>query len=193
MVMEGTALYRVAGVSAWVAVVAFIVSGITIGLFFGGFGQFWGPINDIATSITMFALILPLLAVDRMAGEQAMPWLRVVTVAAIAGALLIATGLILLVVGVIDLQTSFVTFGIGVVPVLVWMGALIVLALPMDVLPPIVGWTAALTLGLIGVAVATSLVTTGPLLWVAGFVVAAGFVLCWSSLAMSLLRSASAG
>jgi hypothetical protein len=86
-----------------------------------------------------------------------------------------------------------VTFGIGVVPVLVWMGALIVLALPMDVLPPIVGWTAALTLGLIGVAVATSLVTTGPLLWVAGFVVAAGFVLCWSSLAMSLLRSASAG
>lgn len=192
MVMESTQLFRVAGVSAWIAVVAFIVAAITIALFFGGFGQFWGPINDIAVSITLLALILPILAVDRMAGEQAMPWLRVVTVAAVAGAVLGAAGQVLLVVGVIDLQTSFVTGGVGIVPVLIWVGALIALALGMHLLPPVIGWTAALALAATFATIVVAVFTMGPLLWLACAAMATAYVLWLASLAMSLLRSATA-
>jgi hypothetical protein len=114
----------------------------TIALFYGGAGAFWGPINDVATSVALLALVLPVIAVDRIAGPDVGPWLRVVSVAAIGGIALAATGQVLLVVGVIDLETSFVTGGIGILPVFAWLVAVAVLGLGAAILPAQVGWLA---------------------------------------------------
>jgi len=167
MMLDDATLYRLAGLSAVVAVVALIISGIALALFFGGAGEFWGPVNDVFIALTLLALILPMLAVDRLAGPSAGIWLRVVTVAAIAGAVLGAAGQLLLVAGVIDLETSFVTGGLGIVPVLVWFLALVILAFGPGTLPAAVGWLAAGTLSLIVVGSIVSAITLGPVSWVA--------------------------
>ena len=167
MMLDDATLYRLAGLSAVVAVVALIISGIALALFFGGAGEFWGPVNDVFIALTLLALILPMLAVDRLAGPSAGTWLRVVTVAAIAGAVLGAAGQLLLVAGVIDLETSFVTGGLGIVPVLVWFLALVILAFGPGTLPAAVGWLAAGTLSLIVVGSIVSAITLGPVSWVA--------------------------
>ena len=75
-------LYRAAGASAVVALIALVIAGITIALFFGGAGAFWGPVNDMFVVVTVLALILPILAVDRLAAEGGIGWMRVVTIAA---------------------------------------------------------------------------------------------------------------
>jgi branched-chain amino acid transport system permease protein len=37
-------LSRLAGPSTWVALISLVLSGIALGLFFGGAGSFWGPV-----------------------------------------------------------------------------------------------------------------------------------------------------
>jgi hypothetical protein len=181
-------LLRAAGVSAMIAIVALIVSGITIALFFGGAGAFWGPVNDLATSIALVALLLPVVAVNRLAREQTGVWLDVVTVAAIAGIVLAATGQVLLVMGVISLETSFVTGGVGILPVFVWLVAVAYLALGPGALPAHVGW---LAIGVIGLSVGLAVVAgaaTGPVVWavcVALIVVIAGWL---GTLGMTLMN-----
>src|SRR5215212_2664971 len=92
-------LYRLAGISTWVAMVALVLSGIALALFFGGAGAFWGPINDGFIVVTAIALIPAALAVDRLASGDAAPWVRLLTVAAIAGLVVMAAGQSLLIVG----------------------------------------------------------------------------------------------
>lgn len=191
MMIESASLYRAAGISATVAVVAFVISAIALALFFGGAGTFWGPVNDVFIAICMIALILPILAIDRMAEGQAGIWLRVVTVAALAGAVLAATGQLLLVVGVIDLQTSYVTGGLGFLPVLVWMLALVVLAGPLGLVPAAIGWLAAAGLVLVAIASVSTVITMGPPTWLAWAAVVVVFALWMGSLATTFLGRAT--
>jgi len=192
MMVDSTALYRVAGVSAAVALVALVISAVALALFFGGAGQVFGPINDVFIAVALLALVLPILAVDRITGTQAGLWLRIVTVAAIAGVALAAIGQLLLVVGVIDLQTSYVAGGLGILPVLIWIVALAVLAIPLGVLPVWIGWLASAAIALVIVASLIAVATTGPVAWVAwAAVVAALCAWLWSLAATFMSRAAA--
>lgn len=167
LALDDSGLFRSAGSSAQIAVVFLAAAAITIALFFGGAGQFWGPVNDVFDALLLLAIILPVLAVDRLAGPAAEPWIRIVTVAALAGLTLGAVGQILLVVGVIDLQTSFITGGLGIIPFYAWLVALAVLAFGQGVLPPSIGWLVVAIIALtVGMAV-ISTITMGPALWIA--------------------------
>jgi hypothetical protein len=160
-------LYRLAGLSGWIALVALVLSGIALGLFFGGAGEFWGPINDALIVVTAIGLILPVLAVDRLAGDHGTPWVAIVTIAAVAGLVLIAVGQTLLIVGRLSLDGSYVTGGIGIVPVLAWIVLVAVLSLASGVMPSTVGWLAVATLAAIVVVSIVAVVTRGPALGVA--------------------------
>ena len=191
MVLESGALYRAAGLSGVVALVALVVAAVTIALFFGGAGQVFGPINDVFVAIMVIALILPILAVDRLAVGQAGLWLRIVSVGAITGAVLIAVGQLLLVFGVIDLETSFENGGLGIIPVLVWIVALIVLAV-LGILPSSVGWLAGATIALIVMGSLITFVTTGPAAWAAWIAVGVLLAVWLANLSASLMDHAAA-
>ena len=158
-------LYRAAGVSAGIAAITLLIAGIALALFFGGAGSFWGPVNDVFISVTTIALILPMLAVDRMAGET-VPWLRAVTVIGIVGAVVVAVGQLLLVAGVITLNDSFVTGGVGFLGIVIWMIALVVLAFGLGAIPTVIGGLAALSLAFMVATALIGFATTGAALWV---------------------------
>ena len=166
--MATSDLYRLAGVSSWIALVAFVLSGIAIALFFGGAGQFWGPVNDALIVITTIALLPAVIAVARLAGERGSPWVAIVSVAAFAGLILIAVGQTLLIVGALTLEGSYVTGGIGVIPFIAWIVMVAVLALNAGVIPTTTGWLAVATLIVIVAFSAIAAVTQGPVLWVGG-------------------------
>jgi hypothetical protein len=187
MMIESSVLYRAAGLSAVVALIALIVSAIAIALFFGGAGQVYGPINDVFVAVTLIALILPILAIDRAAGAQTGFWLRIVTVGAIAGAVLVAAGQLMLVVGIIDLRTSFVTGGLGIIPVLIWIVALVVLSVPLGVLPGSLGWLAGAVIALVVVGSVVAMITAGPVAWVTWATVVAVLVAWLGSLAATFM------
>ena len=195
LALDTAALTRAAGWSTVIAIVALIVSGITIALFFGGAGAFWGPINDLATAVTLIALILPVLAIDRLAAPGAGIWLRVVTVAALAGLVLGAVGQVLLVLGVIDLQTSFVTGGVGITPFFAWLVALAIVAFGSAdgaPLPGSIGWLAVAVIGLSILIVVVGMVATdGPILWITGGVLLVALLAWLATLASTLLSRAA--
>jgi hypothetical protein len=192
MAIEGSMLLRVAGVSAFLAITFLIVSGVTLALFFSGAGSFWGPVNDLATTVALLALVLPVLAVDHLARERTDIWLEVVSVAAIAGIILAATGQLLLVLGLIRLETSFVTGGVGILPVFAWLVAVAVLALGMGLLPAHIGW---LAIGVIVLSIGLSLISRlamGPGVWVASIALLAVLIGWMGSLGLALLDRGSA-
>jgi hypothetical protein len=192
MMIESSVLYRAAGLSAVVALIALIASAVAIALFFGGAGQVFGPINDVFVAVTLIALVLPILAVDRAAVAQAGFWLRVVTVGAIAGAVLIAAGQLMLVVGIIDLQTSFVTGGLGIIPVLIWIVAVVVLSVPLGVLPVSLGWLAGAVIAFVVVGSVVAMITAGPLAWVTWATVVAVLVAWLGRLAATFMSRSTA-
>jgi hypothetical protein len=161
-------LDRLAGPSTWLALVALVLSGIALALFFGGAGQFWGPVNDAFIVVAVIALIPAVLAVDRLAGSHAAPWTRIITIAAIAGIVLMATGQTLLIVGRLSLDGSYVTGGIGVIPFVAWIVLVAVLSLASGVLPSSVGWLAVASLVGIVLLAAVAALGQGPLLWAMG-------------------------
>jgi len=165
--MASADLYRLAGVSTWIALVALVLSGVAIALFFGGAGAFWGPVNDALIVLTAIALVPSAVAVARMAGERAAPWTAVLTVAAIAGLILIAVGQTLLILGRLSLEGSYVTGGIGFVPVLAWLVLIAVLGLGESPIPDTVGRQAAVALAAIVLFSVIAALTRGPVLWVA--------------------------
>jgi hypothetical protein len=185
-------LYRAAGASAVVALLALVIAGITIALFFGGAGAFWGPVNDMFVVVTVLALILPILAVDRLAAEGGIGWTRVVTIAAILGAVLIAIGQTALVLGFLSLQGSFVTGGVGFVPIVIWLVALAILSFGSGVLPPQIGWAAVAVLALIGVDALVGLAAaTGPVLWIVSIALLTALVAWLWILSSTLLSRAT--
>ena len=164
-------LYRLASLSSWIALVALVLSGIALALFFGGAGQFWGPVNDgfLVVVRDRRALVHAAeVAVSRIVGDGAAPWTGPLTIATIAGLALIAIGQTLLIVGRLSLDGSYVTGGIGVLPFLAWIVFVAVLALGRGILPASLGWSAVATIALIVVMSLVAVVTQGPPLWAAG-------------------------
>jgi hypothetical protein len=188
MTLDDPIVLRAAGVSALVAIIAIIVAGIAFALFIGGAGAFWGPINDVSTSVALLALLLPVIAVQRLAAPGTGIWLDLVTVAAIAGIILAAVGQLLLVAGVIPLQTSFVTGGLGVVPLFVWLVSVAILAIGAGVLPSHIGWLAIGVIVLSAGLAMLSGVTTGPAVWVAAIALLAVLVGWMGSLGWTLME-----
>lgn len=192
MAIDTSTLLRAAGISSMVALVTLIVSGITLALFFSGAGDGWGPANDLATAATLAALLLPVVAVDRLAFPESGIWLRVVTIAALAGLMLAAVGQVLLVVGAIDLETSFVTGGVGIVPFFAWLVALAILAFGRGILPDQLGWLVIGVIALSGGLTVVASVATGPIVWAASLALLAVLVGWMASLGLTLLsRSAT--
>jgi hypothetical protein len=187
--VDDQTLFRAAGLSAALAIPLLIISGVALALFFGGQGAFWGPVNDVFISLTVIALLLPIIAVDRLAADAA-PWLRVVSIVAVLSCILIAAGQFALVVGVIDLNTSFVTGGIGFLGIIAWLIALVVLTFGQGVLPAPVGWLSLAVLAGIVLETGVGLATTGAGLWVASVVLLAGLVAWLGTLAAGLLARA---
>jgi hypothetical protein len=179
--IDSPTLYRIAGWSAALAVVTLIISAIALAIFFR-VGEPWGSINDGLIVVTALALIPAMVAIDRLAGGQA-AWLRIVTIVAIAGAVLISVGQSLLIVRILSLEGSYVTGGIGLLPILVWLIALVVLAFSAGAIPASIGWTALASLVMIVVFSVVAMITMGPALWVAA-VVLIGVLAAWL-LAMS--------
>ena len=190
--LSDSQLYPAAGASAVVSLIALVVSGVALALFFGGAGAFWGPVNDMFLVVTVLALILPILAVDRLAAEQGAGWMRFVSIAAILGAILIAVGQTALVIGALSLEGSFVTGGIGFIPIVVWLVALVVLSLGSGALPPLVGWAAVAVLVLIGVEALVTAVAMGPLVWIASIALLVALVAWLWALSSTLLSRAPA-
>ena len=122
--------------------------------------------------VLMIALIPAVLAVDRLASGDGTTWVRLLTVAAIAGLVVMAAGQSLLIVGRLSLEGSYVTGGIGIVPFIAWIVLTAVLALGgAAALPQSVG---LLAVGSVATIVAMSLIgalTRGPLLWIAAIAV----------------------
>jgi hypothetical protein len=188
--MDDQTLFRAAGLSAAVAIPMLVISGVALALFFGGQGAYWGPVNDVFISLTCLALLLPIVAVDRLAVDAA-PWMRWVSIMAFAGSVLVAVGQVALVIGIIDLSTSFVTGGIGFLAIVVWMIALVVLAFGVGILPAAIGWLSAITLAFIVLEAVASLATTGLGLWIASVVLLVAMVGWLGSIGAGLLGRAS--
>jgi hypothetical protein len=184
-------LYRLAGLSSWVALVALVLSGIALALFFGGAGDFWGPVNDALIVVTAIALLPAVVAVARLAGDRGAPWVVILTVATNAGLILIAVGQALLIVGRLSLEGSFVTGGIGVVPVIAWIVLIAVLGLGAGILPSSTGWLAVAALAGIVAASVLGALTQGPWLWVAGVALLVALSAWLAGLATTLGSSAA--
>jgi len=133
----------IAAYCALAAIAALVVAGITLALFFGGAGDYWGPVNDIFSALALLLLLPVMLSVLRLSPDDIGPWFAIVTYAAIAGVLIGAVGQVVLVLGGISLQTSFVTGGVGIMPVLAWAIGLAVLVFTRDMLSVTVGWLLA--------------------------------------------------
>jgi hypothetical protein len=190
--LSDTQLYPAAGASAVVALIALVISGVALALFFGGAGAFWGPVNDMFLVVTVLALILPILAVDRLAAQEGVGWMRFVSIAAIVGAVVIAVGQTALVLGFLTLDGSYVTGGVGFIGVVVWLISLPVLAFASGVLPPAVGWAAIAVLLLIVVEAVVAMVMMGPLVAVASVALVAALSAWLWTLSSTLLARSTA-
>jgi hypothetical protein len=137
--------------AAWstlAAIGALIVSAVALALFFGGAGSFWGPVNDVFVALFLFLLLPAVVAVWRLSPDDIGPWFGILSLAAMAGIAVAAVGQLLLVAGVIELRTSFVTGAIGVVPILLWMAGLAILVFTRQVTGVEVGWALVASLAL---------------------------------------------
>jgi hypothetical protein len=169
-----------------------VLSAIALALFFGGAGEFWGPVNDALIVVTAVALIPVAIAVARVVGSNGSPWVGIVTVAAIAGLVLMATGQTLLIAGRLSLDGSYVTGGLGLLPFLAWIGLVAVLSLASGVLPSTVGWLAALSLAAVVAEAVVAAISMGPPLWVTSVALVAIFCGFFASLASAFGSSAAA-
>lgn len=183
-------LNEAASLSAIAAIVTLVISAITLALFFGGAGAFWGPINDVFVAFTTLLLVLPILAVLRLASGQVGPWFTILSVAAIGGAIVIAIGQLSLVARLVSLQTSFVVGGVGVVPLLLWVAGLAYLGIARDVIPAGIGYLAGGMLALAAVATVSSMALPASITTAAS-VALVGTLAAWMWALAQNLRSAS--
>ncbi|MDP9281467.1 MAG: hypothetical protein M3P38_05170 [Chloroflexota bacterium] len=131
---------RLAAPSTFLAVPMVLLAAITLVLFFRGRGDRFGTLNDLFSAIALLLLIPPVVAVYRVGGDDAGTWLLALTIATVAGLLVAAIGQLLLILRAIDLSASFVTGGVGVLPVLIWVAALAWLSLGRHLFPEALGW-----------------------------------------------------
>ena len=162
MAIDEPFLLRAAGWSAIGAIAALVLAGITIALFFGGAGAQYGPLNDLFSALGLALLALPIVAVWWLVRGETGPWFGVVSLLALAGIVIAAGGQLLLVAGAISLETSFVTGGVGLVPLLIWAVALAVVAFRSDALADVLGWLTLAALALIVLTAIVGSMTSGP-------------------------------
>ena len=141
-------LDQIAGLSAWLAIPSLFLATLFGALFFLEKGERFGPLNDIAFAAVLFFLILPAIAVNDRGITEAV-WFGIVTWLAVVGMIGAGIGQLLLVRGVISLRTSFLTGGVGIVPVLAWMAALPYLSLRHGEPSQLAGWAMLVSLALI--------------------------------------------
>jgi hypothetical protein len=148
--------FRLAGRCLRWATVTLAAAGVSIGLFFGGAGAIFGPINDVTTAATLLLIVPAALAVRQLADGRVGGWFSALSLATALGLGVAAAGLLLLVAGVIGLNDSFTIGGIGMLPFLAWLASLAYVTLRRGVLAPRVGWLSASTLGIALVSTAAS-------------------------------------
>jgi len=142
-------MYLWAGLSAFLAIPALLLALVFGALFFLGRGRHYGPLNDIASAALLLLLIPPAIAINDLIGSDP-AWFAAVTWIAIAGMVIAAVGQVLLVLGAISLNTSFITGGIGFLPVVAWLMALTYLSLGNGTPSAGMGWS--MLVGLILIA-----------------------------------------
>lgn len=141
-------LTRLASPSAYLAVPVFVLAFVTIALFFRA-GEPFGTINDFFDAIALLLLVPPVLALQGRAGEDAGGWLGPLTALTALGLVVAAVGQFLLIARIIDLNGSYITGGIGILPFLVWVMAIVWLSFGRQLLPAPLGWSAAALIGCI--------------------------------------------
>jgi hypothetical protein len=188
--LEEADLFRFGGYSALAAIPAIILSGVFLALFFGGFGDFYGPLNDVFAALFLLLTILPAIAVYAIYRDQVGAWFGILTWLAVGGMLVAAIGQLILVVRIIDLQTSFVTGGVGITPVLVWLGALAYLVLRQGQLPTAIGWLLVGALAFALLLTLSSAARIGVGVWVFSLALLVAFCGWYWILGSELLRQA---
>lgn len=146
--MDSAIVLRLAAASAFLAIPSLLLAGYYLVLFFGGKGDRYGPLNDFFSATTLVLLILPAICIYAIARRETGPWFDIVTWLAVSGMALAATGQFLLIMGGISLETSFMTGGAGILPILAWWTALAVLAVGRHLLWAPMGWLVIASLGL---------------------------------------------
>lgn len=184
-------MLRAAGYCAMAAVATLVASGIALALYFGGVHPVFGPVNDLFTALTLLLMVPVVLAVRQLAEGSLGPWFGWLSVATIVGLVVAAAGFVLLVAGVIDLQASFVTGGVGTLPFLAWVVALAFVSLRRRLVSAAVGWwivvLMAVTVASIAAAPFMSMALLSVTLAPALFVTLAGWLI---ALGRDLLRRA---
>jgi hypothetical protein len=184
-------LLRAGGYASFSIIPVLIASGIAFWLFLNGAGAIFGPINDLLVVISLALLALPVLAIRSMVAQNVGQWFDVVTMLALVGIAVASVGQLLLVFGVIPLQSSFVTGSLGILPVLVWGLGVGIIAGRIGALPDQLGWVTLALFAMIvvvgiGSAVlpgpAITVVTVGLVATMAGWLVVIGWT-CLSGLA----------
>ncbi len=145
---------RAAGYAAFAIIPTLIASGLALWLFFAGAGGIFGDLNDLLTAVCLLLLALPVVAITALTSGSVGSWFAVVSWLAVAGIGVAGAGQVLLVLRAISLETSFVTGGVGILPVLAWAVALAIVALRTSELPDRLGWA---TIALLATIVAASL------------------------------------
>jgi hypothetical protein len=158
-------LVRLAGISAAAAVPALFLSGVALALFFRGAGDWWGPVNDVLIALTLLLLVLPILVLPGAVGEQAGGWFIALSYAAVAGIVVAAAGQLLLVAGRVSLGTSYVTGGVGILPLIAWWVAAAFLAFSTGAPPVGIGWWLLASLAFAALTVVAARATRGPVVW----------------------------
>jgi hypothetical protein len=166
--VDGSAFVSIAGLAAVVAAPVLLLSGVALALFFGGKGDRWGPVNDVLVAAALLLLAPAVLAVSDLAAEATGPWFPLVSFLSLAGIGLAAGGQLLLVAGRIELRTSFVTGGLGMLAMLPWAVGMILVAFTTAALSSLVGWLLVAVLVMIVLTSAAALRTRGVLLWALG-------------------------
>lgn len=156
VVLADPASFRLAGRCLRWATATLAVAGVSIGLFFGGAGAIFGPINDLTTAATLVLIIPGALAARQLARGRIGAWFSALTLVTVGGLGVAAGSLVALVAGLITLNDSFLIGGIAVLPFLTWLAALAYAAILRDLLRSRVGWAAAATLAVALVATAAS-------------------------------------
>ena len=188
--MDEATLFRLGGYSALAAVPALLLAGVFLALFFGGFGDRYGPLNDIFSALVLLLSVAPALAVAGLLSEQTGGWFGVLTGLAVLGMLIGAVGQMALVLGGISLPTSFVTGGIGIMPVLLWFGATAFIVLRGGQLPAIIGWLLVASLGLALLLTLASMWRLGIATWALSVALLVALCGWYGALGLELLQRA---
>lgn len=178
------------GISALAAVPTLILAGVTLALFFNGKGDWLGSANDLLSALALLLLIMPVWVFYRLYQGQTGGWLLYSTVAAFVGIGLASAGQVFLVIRIIGLNASFVTGGIGIIPIILWAIAFLLLTLQHGPLPSSLGWLLVAVLILSAISTLASSVHWQGATWAFSALLVAMLCTWLGSLGVALLHSA---